>query len=245
MIISNTVDLIGSYPISIDPIIMYTSGILKIPARISKVRVDCVGASGVAYQGKTAGKGGRVQCILSVLPATEYWVTVGIARANYSSIVNNSSDIRTNADDLYSRLVVAGGGGSTGTAWSGRDSTSNGGDGGGLIGATAPNTGYWHGNARGGAGGGDGISGFNDSFGYGQTAGRNNQGLGYSGSGGDGWYGGARGGTGTAKHKKHLYAHAAGGGGGSSYTDPTLCSEVVHTQGYQMGNGYVAIYFDV
>lgn len=30
-------------------------------------------------------------------------------------------------------------------------------------------------------------------------------------------------------------------GGGSSYTHPDLCSEVVHTQGFQSGNGYITI----
>lgn len=35
-----------------------------------------------------------------------------------------------------------------------------------------------------------------------------------------------------------IYAKA---GGGSSYTDATLCSEVTHTQGFQAGNGYVLI----
>ena len=32
-----------------------------------------------------------------------------------------------------------------------------------------------------------------------------------------------------------------GGGGGSSYTDPTLCSSVVHTQGARTGKGQLTI----
>ena len=34
---------------------------------------------------------------------------------------------------------------------------------------------------------------------------------------------------------------AAGGGGGSSYTKPELCSEVVHTQGFRSGAGYIIL----
>lgn len=30
-------------------------------------------------------------------------------------------------------------------------------------------------------------------------------------------------------------------GGGYSYTDPNLCTNVVHTQGYQSGNDYITI----
>lgn len=41
----------------------------------------------------------------------------------------------------------------------------------------------------------------------------------------------------------HSGAGGAGyyGGGGSSYAAPSLCSSVVHTQGYCAGNGYVTI----
>lgn len=37
------------------------------------------------------------------------------------------------------------------------------------------------------------------------------------------------------------YVECVGGGGGSSYTDSTLCTDVVHTQGYQNGAGYITI----
>lgn len=33
----------------------------------------------------------------------------------------------------------------------------------------------------------------------------------------------------------------AGGGGGSSYADSTVCSNVVHTQGYNDADGYVTL----
>ena len=49
-----------------------------------------------------------------------------------------------------------------------------------------------------------------------------------SGGGGGGYYGGGGGAD-------------AGGAGGSSYTHPSLCSSVVHTQGVQTGSGKLVI----
>ena len=49
-----------------------------------------------------------------------------------------------------------------------------------------------------------------------------------AGGGGGGYYGGGGGAD-------------AGGAGGSSYTHPTLCSSVVHTQGVQTGSGQLII----
>ena len=34
---------------------------------------------------------------------------------------------------------------------------------------------------------------------------------------------------------------ASGNGGGSSYTHPTFCTNVEHTQGFNTGNGYITI----
>lgn len=56
-------------------------------------------------------------------------------------------------------------------------------------------------------------------------------------AGGDGWYGG---GGGVIFFVSGHYG-TAGAGGGSSYTHPTLCSDVIHTQGYRTGNGYITI----
>ena len=56
-------------------------------------------------------------------------------------------------------------------------------------------------------------------------------------AGGAGYYGG---GSGGAQWNKNG-AFAAGGGGGSSYTKPELCSEVVHTQGFRSGAGYIIL----
>ena len=59
--------------------------------------------------------------------------------------------------------------------------------------------------------------------------------------------GGLTGGTGGAVSGGYLASSSAHGssaaaaGGGSSYTHPTLCSEVVHTQGFRAGSGYITI----
>jgi hypothetical protein len=58
--------------------------------------------------------------------------------------------------------------------------------------------------------------------------------------GGAGWYGG---GAGFAGDYRSVGTQCAGGGGGSSYTDSSLCSNVIHTQGYRNGEGYVTISF--
>lgn len=60
---------------------------------------------------------------------------------------------------------------------------------------------------------------------------------GNGGAGGAGWFGG--GGGSGAWNKNGAFTST--GGGGSSYTDPNLCTNVVHTQGYQSGNGFVTL----
>ena len=63
-----------------------------------------------------------------------------------------------------------------------------------------------------------------------------------SGAGGQGYYGGGGAVEGYYYAGSSEYgASCAAAGGGSSYIDPTLCTEVVHTQGFQRGNGYVTI----
>ena len=80
-------------------------------------------------------------------------------------------------------------------------------------------------------------NGLNGSFGIG-GAGNVCGYEGTTGAGGAGWYGG---GSGAGDWNKNG-GYTAGGGGGSSYTNPTLCSEIKHTQGFNTtGNGYVII----
>lgn len=214
-----------------------------VPKGITKLQVDCVAARG--YNGRTAGKGGRVTCILAVTPGQTLYLWVPIDPTTSDGYVYNAADIRTvggsdvyNTDSLNSRLVVAGGGG-----YSSQEASYGGvgGAGGGLTGANggdAPDYGgaggggtQTAGGAAGGTGGGiGGWSGVAGTFGKGGVS------HDWKQSGGSGWYGGGGGGA-----SAYYGDGRGGGGGGSSYTNPTLCSNVNHTQGYRDGAGYITI----
>ncbi len=165
-----------------------------------------------------------------------------------------ASDIRQGGTNLTDRVIVAGGGGgASGSAYTtGYTTVDNSGAGGGLTGADSqiigssgpclvatggtPTTGGVGGNnacwcsytGDGGAGtlgvGGSSIcipSGLS-------TCSCSGTGCVSGGGGGGGYYGGGAG------------LSFAGGAGGSSYTDPGA-TNVVHTQGYQTGNGQIII----
>jgi hypothetical protein len=211
---------------------------------VTSIAVDMYGGGGGgAYNCCTSqphAPGGRVQCVLAVSPSTTYYIYVGGVGGSYGSSTvggfnggansggtfcaagGGASDIRTASGVLTSRLVVAGGGGGGG------DFNATGGLGGGLTGGNGQIYSTYQ--ALGGtqtAGGTNtvGSTSYSGSFGNGGSAG------GSSGGGGGGWYGGAGG-----------YLDG-GGAGGSSYTDPTLATSVVHTQGYSpaTNNGQVII----
>lgn len=221
-----------------------------VPSGCNKLIVDCVGAAGYTYTHEdlttTPSFGGRVECELSVKTGETLYIYVGQAGGDNVSGWNGggacssydsryaggggASDIRISGMSLEDRKVVAGGSGGC-NFFSG-----GGGNGGGLIGGNARDmdSGYATGGTQtaggtGGAGGGYGDGG-NGSFGTG----------GYTpsmgGGGGGGWYGGGGGSGG-------LWAIGNAGAGGSSYTDPDLCTNVVHTQGYSeaTGNGWIII----
>ena len=157
--------------------LVYTrNGTWVVPAGIRKIAVDCVAASG-----NGGGAGGRVRCVLSVEPQTVLYLVVGKVPANWYVAEYNASDVRTTADDLNSRLIVAGGGGSR------CNHIASGGAGAAHLRA--------------------------------------------------GWYGG---GGGSGAWNK-VGAFTSTGGGGSSYTHPTFCTNVEHTQGFNTGNGYITI----
>lgn len=201
-----------------DPVTFTSNGTWIVPRGIKQIAVDCVAAQGWnVYDGH--GLGGRVQCILNVTPKEILYITVGTARTSAAQSVYNVSDIRTVSDDMNTRLIVAGGGGDYGEGW------SYAGNGGGLIGESGAATYGVQSTAGTQSAGGNP----NGTFGYG--------GLVNGRRGGDGWYGG---GGGVIFFVSEHYG-TAGAGGGSSYTHPTLCSDVIHTQGYQTGNGYITI----
>ena len=208
-----------------------------VPHDVHKLRVDCVASQGFQYSTSAAvGKGGRVQCDLTVTPNQVLYIVVGKAPTDGGSAVYNASDIRTNnagvtdSTSLNSRLIVAGGGGSTGT------SSANGGAGGGLTGGTGGTD-----RSGGGTGGTQsaGGTGGRANSNFGADGGPGVFGLGHSGdgtgAGGAGWYGGGSGGA-----SAEMDWRRGGGGGGSSYTS-SACSNVSHTQGYRDGAGYITI----
>jgi hypothetical protein len=165
----------------------------------------------------------------------------------YSGTGGAESDIRVSPNTDSDRILVAGAGGGAGFNYNGPN--DNGGPGGGLTaGNAAPTSSPALGTADGiGLGGtqtaggaaanlpgledtpgGIGGTGYGGSaYCYQSTASPITYGP-CGGGGGGGWYGGGSGCWG-------------GGGGGSSYVNPALGMNVVHTQGYQTGNGYVKI----
>jgi len=219
-----------------------------VPPGVSKIHVDCVASKGADGSGASGGFGGRVQCDVNVTGGQILYITVGTIPANGATQAYNAADIRTNNSgvtnsvSLSSRIVVAGGGGCAPLSYG--HSGTTGGAGGGVNGGKAPDWtsggGYGGTQYGGGAhgvqvggelrGGGPGSDGY---FGLGGTS------TGSMGCGGAGWYGGGAGFTGDYRS---VGVRSSGGGGGSSYTNAN-CSNVVHTQGYQNGNGYITISF--
>ena len=207
-----------------------------VPSWVSKINVDCVGSAG--FDTNTPGKGGRVQCDLTVIPGQILYITVGARPSSRNIASYNASDIRTNntgvtnTTSLNSRLVVAGGGGSYG------NQSGSGGNGGNTVGQDGQG-----GDGKSGGGGTQSSGGRGGSSGtWGDSGSAGSLGLGgngsnsASGAGGAGYYGGGGGG-----HSAYAATWGGNGGGGSSYTNPLVCSNVTHTQGYQNGAGYITI----
>lgn len=228
-----------------------------VPDGINMIFVDVVGSAGNSG-GSTAGFGGRVQCYVNVTNLRTLYIMVGNVPANSMTAEYNASDIRTVNDinDMSSRIVVAGGGGSgadnRGYGDYERTVVSGGGSAGGEEGFGTDNA--VHGRAvsygatggtqlsggSAGAGTQGGLSGQNGSFGLGGN-GNNGNGWILSGAGGAGWYGGGSGGTSVAKYDGKRHKSASGGAGGSSYANPTYCLGVINQAGANETSGYVEI----
>ena len=228
-----------------------------VPCGVTSLTVDMAGAEG----GNSTGTGGRVQCVYAAIPSTVFNIYVGGQGApaasaapggwngggnagaanggSYGSGGGGASDIRVGGIALANRVIVAGGGGGLNT------DNDNPGKGGGLSGGNS--NGCCNGCFASWAMGGTQIAGGNDAVGSGScciftptpngSLGLGGNGAGPStscnngdggGGGGGGYYGGGGGGG------------YGSGGGGSSYTNVS-CSNVIHTQGYQSGNGYVRL----
>jgi hypothetical protein len=223
----------------------YTGSVqsFTVPAGVTAIQYDVRGARGGSSSWGNGGLGGRVTGTLSVTPGQTLSIYVGQSPSSWTGgwngggSVNTStsnarggggaSDIRIGGTALANRVVVAGGGGG-----GGRNSSSSGqhgGAGGGLIAGNgfynnSNNTSYHgHGGTQtaGGAGAGNGTLG-NGGTGTHSSSTRT------GGGGGGGYFGG-----GGASSR-------GGGGGGSSFTD-NLSSNVVHSQGFQSGNGQILL----
>lgn len=228
----------------------YTSNTTFIvPNGVTSLHIDCVASKGYYFDygkyssgGGRAGKGGRVECDLKVTPGQKLYLTIGVIPSQRNHSEYNASDIRLNGNELTDRIIVAGGGGNGN---SDKDEPNYafyascvGGDGGGLIGKDGSTPRSY--NLR-GLGGTQTEGGKpNGDFGLGGSPTSSM----HINAGGAGWYGGGIGGT-VYHHSQTRNTHYfGGGGGGSSYTHPTLCSNVKHTQGYQDGNGYIILTYE-
>lgn len=221
--------------------------------------------------GGTGGNGGRVQAVINVTSGETLHIFVG----GVGTAANNTtggpggynggglgpgstgsggggggggaSDVRQGGNALGNRVVVASGGGGGGGSGSASSLGGNGGHGGGTAGLNGDN-----GNSGYGAGGGGGTQTAGGAMGgsaVGTTPGA--LGLGGDGSGvlsngaggggGGGYYGGGGGGTDPCSG---CTTSSAGGGGGSSYASLGATS-VVHTQGFQTGNGVIIISYSL
>ncbi len=209
-----------------------------VPVGVVLLTVDARGAQGSDGSGSggtvPGGKGGRVQCTLVTVPGETLQVNVG----GQSDMFNGfgATDIRQGGTALANRKVTAGAGG-----WSGLSDITN--PAGGLGGGTTATAGQDNGYGGSGGGGGTALAGGagglgSDTDGANGTAGT----LGTGGDGGGQGGGGGNygGGSGGFSSDGATYAASAAGGGGSSATGVGTAS-VVHTQGFQTGDGQVLL----
>jgi hypothetical protein len=231
-----------------------------VPPCVGTMSFDLKGAKGgtgylPSHQG---GNGGRVTGVISVTPGQILQINVGGVGINATSSGGGmggfngggtgasysgsygggggggASDVRVAPFGLADRILVAGGGGGGAYNYGTTDY-----DRGGMGGGTTGESGYG-GNNPGAAGGGGGTQSSGGFAGYYSgycTASTGALGVGGNGGtctnsgggGGGGYYGGGGGVWG-------------GGGGGSNYAASTA-SSVIHTQGFQTGNGLITFSF--
>lgn len=158
-----------------------------------------------------------------------------------------ASDIRTNPNDLTTRIIVAGGGGGRYGSFGGSGGNDNGDDGGYSVGGSWPITlrGSGASQTSAGAGGtGGSHNGNNGLLGIGGTGARFVQfgdNGGAPGGGGGGYFGGGGGGAGSN------FGAGGGGGGGSGFIDPIMRPLLFSnslgslTTGYRSGDGRILI----
>jgi hypothetical protein len=226
-----------------------------VPSGVTSIDFDVIGASGGNKSTANGGAGGRTQGTIAVTAGHTLYIYVGkqgitsldespdsfsggggvysYNSAGAAGTGGGASDIRLNGTNLSDRIVVAGGGGGAGGTTS--SSSYAGGDGGGLTGADGtPWPTFLNSGGKGGTSSSGGAAGTaccscptyttDGSLGIGGNGSGDGAG---GGGGGGGYYGGGG-------------ACFGAGGGGSSYTHVSA-TDVVHTQGYQTGNGQIVI----
>ena len=246
----------------------FTGGVqtFVVPAGVTLLQVDAFGAQG--GQGDAlGGKGGRIETTIVVTPGETLSLIVGGAGGNsggsgqpgpggfngggdggrgnsffsptgafFGGGGGGASDIRRGGTTLANRIVVAGGGGGGGI---GGDIVGPGGAGGDTQAAPGANADGAQGGDEGTqlAGGTGGVSttggttGANGSLGIGGQGGGGNSNSRGGGGGGSGYFGGGGGGGGNT-------LGGGGGGGGSSFSSGT---DIIHTAGFQTGNGMIVL----
>jgi hypothetical protein len=237
-----------------------------VPAGMTLLKLDMAGGQGGnSTSGNAGGKGGRIQCNLTVTPGQVLRVYVGAKGQNanytlpgtpgvyngggqgtyYGGSGGGATDIRVSPYGTSNRIAVAGAGGGAG-AYCGEV----GADAGGSSGANGIICGSYDSYSC-------GAGGTQTAGGAGAASGGSAGGAGYGGAcaGGGYWYYGY---WGTYYYYYYYYGGGGGsgyygggggqygcGGGGSSYpttgSTTTFCSSVTNTGGFQTGNGYVTI----
>ena len=213
-----------------------------VPAGVTAMQVDAVGAAGVNSSNSVAGGlGGRVQGVIPVTAGSTLNLYVGCTGSTTSGGWNGggqgygsgaggggATDIRVGGTVVANRVLVAGGGAGAGYyGVGGAGGGLTGGQGATQTGSTTQYGGFGGSQTAGGAGGfwPDPYTG---STGTQSVGGGGNSSL-HSGGGGGGYWGGGGGSN-------------NGAGGGSSYTTPSAY-DVTHTQGYvsATGNGRLSL----
>jgi hypothetical protein len=213
----------------------YTGSVQTVMLSAGTYQIETWGADGGSTAWKNGGKGGYASGQLTLTTSTLVYIYVGeqgktssanptpssfggggsvAAHTNSSYVANGASgggasDIRVLADNLYNRIIVAGGGGGANSYANGSATyAGDGGHGGGTNGINGQaGTGTTYGPAYGGtqtAGGAIGVGAASSTPGTFGAGGNNTVNLVGTGGGG-GWYGGGS-----------TYA-GGGAGGGSGY----------------------------
>ena len=222
-----------------DSVFQYTGSAqtYNVPTGAESLKLEVWGAQGGNNSNGDGGKGGYSVGMLNNLDGissinvyvgqqpsstTGGW-NGGGGYSSYGTSGGGGTDIRLNANTIYDRIIVAGGGG--GRGYSSTSGGYGGGQNGGAGGSGSATSGGAGGTQTSGGASGTGGSGSGYAGTYGSASSETSH---NGGGGGGGWYGGGSGvGSGTD----------AGGGGGSGYvwTSSTYSSA---PSGYSVSSSY-------